>query len=156
MCAPPKHNIVHSLLDWIAEHPLQAAFQRESSKGTEAGAVFASVQEQEKQEETAKQAKEVVKCIVCKKSGTRKEIPTCSVCQRPRYCGSRCQRIHWKKGHKRECASIKQQRKNEQKEQKQAEKTMEEKKAADLLDNYMDPMIKSTLENATKLGSLNT
>ena len=99
VCAPPKHKIIHAVMDWIADKPLHAALlcekKAEATEGT-----FTSAQEQDEEAEKAKAASEKVNCIVCNKVGTRKEIATCSVCQRPRYCGVRCQRYHWRKGHK--------------------------------------------------------
>ena len=35
--------------------------------------------------------------------GEVKKFKTCSRCKRVRYCSTRCQRAHWKSGHKREC-----------------------------------------------------
>ena len=30
-------------------------------------------------------------------------LKKCSRCQKARYCGAECQKIHWKAGHKKEC-----------------------------------------------------
>ena len=33
-------------------------------------------------------------------------IQICSACRAVRYCSAECQRAHWKKGHKRACATL--------------------------------------------------
>jgi len=34
-----------------------------------------------------------------------REFLVCSRCKRETYCGARCQRMHWKAGHKRNCST---------------------------------------------------
>ncbi|PON73149.1 Ubiquitinyl hydrolase [Parasponia andersonii] len=41
-------------------------------------------------------------CVVCGNSGPKK----CSRCKAVRYCSQKCQEVHWKSGHKKDCKTV--------------------------------------------------
>jgi hypothetical protein len=41
------------------------------------------------------------KCVNCRKVAV--EIQHCSRCEAVMYCGTHCQKLHWKAGHKMDC-----------------------------------------------------
>ncbi|XP_050401463.1 uncharacterized protein LOC126818222 [Patella vulgata] len=44
-------------------------------------------------------------CTQCKKTAeSQKPFPTCSKCKKAWYCSSKCQKVAWKKGHKKICS----------------------------------------------------
>jgi hypothetical protein len=45
-------------------------------------------------------------CANCRKppASPGATLKFCSVCKGPRYCSAKCQKAHWKAGHKQECA----------------------------------------------------
>jgi hypothetical protein len=48
-------------------------------------------------------------CAMCSKAGCRHEkLQLCGACMAVRYCGQRCQRLHWPE-HRGECAGLAQQ-----------------------------------------------
>lgn len=44
-------------------------------------------------------------CAVCANKNNGK-LWSCSKCKQPKYCGTACQREHWRTGHKRECLAF--------------------------------------------------
>ena len=45
-------------------------------------------------------------CAWCNKGGGKLSLSRCGGCKSVSYCSAECQRTHWKKGHKQECAAM--------------------------------------------------
>ena len=43
------------------------------------------------------------KCAICTKPASQR----CSACQKVAYCSTKCQKLHWKSGHKSQCCPYK-------------------------------------------------
>jgi len=44
-------------------------------------------------------------CAFCGKEATVQELNVCGGCHKIRYCGKKCQKKHWRNGHKEQCDS---------------------------------------------------
>ncbi|KAF8081982.1 hypothetical protein N665_0854s0019 [Sinapis alba] len=71
---------------------------------------YVAVEEKEKEEEEVRatvdyygssSVKDVYRCVVCHYPTTTR----CAQCKSVRYCSSKCQILHWRRGHKEECRS---------------------------------------------------